>query len=246
MIILRSLLFNLAFYLNLCFWLIVALPTLLLPRWGILFIAKSWGWTSLWLLRLICGTKVVYRGLEKIPQGGLLVAGKHQSIWETFVLVTLFTDSAYVLKRELMWLPFFGWYLWKADQIPVDRGKGSLALMAMYQKAREAIGQGRQILIFPEGTRRAPGAEPAYKFGLSYMYENFGATCVPVALNSGLYWPRRSFIRRPGTIILEVLDPIPPGMAREAFHREVQNRIEAASDRLLQEGLKELASLRDS
>jgi len=240
MLILRSLLFNVAFYVNLVLWLILLIPAFLVPRRTFMRAAQLWARSSLWLLRVIAGTKVEVRGREKIPAGGMLVAAKHQSVWETFALVTLFDDPAFILKRELMWIPFFGWYAWKGGSIPVNRRAGSQALIQMTERAREEAAHGRQIVIFPEGTRRPPGAPPAYKYGVAHLYQNLGVPCLPVALNSGLYWPRRRFIRRPGTIRVEILDPILPGLPRDTFFKTMQDGIETASDRLLVEGRIEL------
>jgi 1-acyl-sn-glycerol-3-phosphate acyltransferase len=230
--VLRSVLFNVLFYLNLALDIVVAIPTFVLPRRVFMAIAKSWGRTSNWLLRVVAGVKVEYRGLEKIPPGALLVASKHQSFWEAFTLLTLFDDPAFIVKRELMWIPFFGWLLWKADQVPVDRKAKGGAMAGMIASARKALGTGRQIVIFPEGTRTAPGAPPAYKSGVTHLYAAAGVPCLPVALNSGLYWPRRKFLRRPGTIVLEVLDPIPPGLDREEFATRLEREIEGAQRRL--------------
>ena len=190
---------------------------------------------------MVCGTTVEFRGLEKIPPGALLVASKHQSLWETFALFTLFADPAYIMKRELMWIPFFGWYTWKAGMIPVDRGKGAQALADMNERARRELARDRQIIIFPEGTRRPPGAEPRYKYGIVHLYAETGVPCLPIALNSGLFWPRRSLRRYPGTIRVEVLDPIPPGLDKEEFFERLQQTIEAATARLVAEGERELA-----
>jgi 1-acyl-sn-glycerol-3-phosphate acyltransferase len=240
MLIARSLLFNVAFYANLILWLIMLIPALLLPRRGFLRMAQLWARSSLGLLRVLAGTKVEFRGLEKIPAGGALVAAKHQSLWETFALVTIFDDPTFILKRELMWIPFFGWYLKKVRCVPVNRKAGSQALVQMTAMAKDEARHGRQIIIFPEGTRRPPGAPPAYKYGVAHLYQNLGFPCIPVALNSGLYWPRRQFIRRPGTIRVEIMDPIAPGLPREEFFRLMQERIEESSDRLLGEGRREL------
>lgn len=240
MLVLRSLLFNVAFYANMILWLIMLLPALLVPRRIFMRLVKVWARQSLWLLRVIAGTKVEIRGREKIPPGGLLVASKHQSMWETFALVPLFEDPTFILKRELMWIPFFGWYTWKADCVPVNRKAGSQALIQMMARAREEARDGRQILIFPEGTRRPPGAPPAYKFGVAHLYQNLGMPCLPVALNSGLFWPRRQFIRRPGTVVVEILEPIPPGLHRDEFFPRLVEGIESASDRLLTEARAEL------
>ena len=235
MLLFRSILFNTAYYLNLVVWMIAALPTLAMPRIVFMRVARIWAGSSLWLLRVIAGTRVEFRGVEKIPEGGLLVASKHQSLWETFALLRILDDPAYVLKRELMWIPFFGWYAWKARSVPVNRSAGSSALVAMNQRAREEVAAGRQIIIFPEGTRRPPGADPAYKYGIAHLYDRLGVPCVPIALNSGCFWPRRRFERYPGTIVVEILDPIPPGMPRDQFFAQVQTSIEAASDALLRE-----------
>jgi 1-acyl-sn-glycerol-3-phosphate acyltransferase len=235
-LVFRSVLFNILFYLNLLVQLIAALPTLVMPRWGILAVARFWARTNLWLLRLICGVKVEFRGLAKIPPGPLLVAAKHQSLWETFALMLILSDPAYIMKRELMWIPFFGWYAWKAGMIPVDRTKGSQALADMNACARAELARDRQIIIFPEGTRRPPGAEPRYKYGVVHLYRETGVTCLPIALNSGLFWPRRSMRRYPGIIRVEVLDPIPPGLDKEAFFERLQRDVEAATARLVAEG----------
>jgi len=242
-IVLRSLLFNLVFYLNLGVLLLGALLTLAMPRRAVLEMAKLWGRSSVWLLGAICGTKVEFRGLEKLPKGALVVAVKHQSTWETFALLRQLDDFTFIVKRELMWIPIFGWCMAKGRMIPVDRGAGSQALGAMTKRAREEIRGGRQLIIFPEGTRRPPGAEPRYKFGVAHIYAEAGVPCVPVALNSGLFWPRRAFHRLPGTIVVEFLDPIPPGLDKDAFFQRLQNDIETATARLIAEGEAELKRL---
>jgi 1-acyl-sn-glycerol-3-phosphate acyltransferase len=194
----------------------------------------------------VCGIKVEWRGLDKIPRGGVLIAAKHQSTWETFALVTVLADPTFIIKRELMWIPLFGWCAWRAGMIPVDRGAGKAALNAITAHARAALVQGRQIVIFPEGTRRTAGAAPRYKIGVAHLYATCGVPCVPIALNSGLFWPRHHFMRFPGTVRVEVLDPIPPGRDRDAFFAELERDLEAATARLLDEGARELASYRQS
>ena len=241
MVIFRSLLFNVAFYLNLGTLLLGALVTLVLPRRAVLAMATLWGIISVWLLRVICGTRVEYRGLEKLPKGPLIVAAKHQSTWETFALLWLFEDFTFIVKRELMWVPIFGWCMWKGRMVPVDRGGGSQALAEMTERAAAEIRSGRQLVIFPEGTRRAAGAEPRYKFGVAHLYAEIGVPCVPIALNSGLFWPRRKFLRYPGTIVVEILDPIPPGLPKDQFFQRLQSDIETATARLVAEGRAELA-----
>jgi 1-acyl-sn-glycerol-3-phosphate acyltransferase len=237
----RSVIFNILFYLNLFVLIIAALPTLVMPRAGIIAVAKLWARTNLWLLRATCGITVEFRGLEKIPRGPLIVACKHQSLWETFALLPLLSDPAYIMKRELMWIPLFGWYTWKGGMIAVDRSKGSQALADMNACVRRELARNRQIIIFPEGTRRPPGAEPHYKYGVVHLYLETGVACLPIALNSGLFWPRRSLRRYPGTIRVEVLDPIPQGLSKVAFFELLQREIEAATTRLVNEGERELA-----
>lgn len=241
MLALRSVALNILFYLNLVLHIILALPTFFLPRRAFITLAKSWGHTSNALLA-VAGIRVEMRGLEKIPPGPLLVASKHQSVWETFALVPLFDDPAFIYKRELIWIPVFGWYLWKSDMVPVDRKARGGALAGMIEAARKELARGRQIVIFPEGTRTAPGAPPAYKSGLANLYAALGVPCLPIALNSGVFWPRRKFLRYPGTIVLEVLDPIPPGLDRQAFAARVQADIESATARLVAEGESQLRS----
>jgi 1-acyl-sn-glycerol-3-phosphate acyltransferase len=241
-LLVRSLIFNVLFYMNLLVQVIAALPTLVMPRRAIVGVARFWARTNLWLLRTICDIKVEFRNLEKIPRGPLLVSAKHQSSWETFALLLILPDPAYIMKRELMWIPLFGWYTWKAGMIAVDRGKGSQALVDMNARARRAAAHDRQIIIFPEGTRRAPGAAPRYKYGVAHLYSEIGVPCLPIALNSGLFWPRRSIRRYPGTIRVEVLDTIPPGLAKDVFFERLQREVEAATARLVAEGRRELAT----
>ena len=238
MILFRSILFNILFYLNLFVYFIAAIPSLFLPYRVVVAFAKAWGRTDLWLLRAVCGIDVEWIGLEKIPKGPLIVASKHQSLWETFALLTLFRDPTFIVKRELMWIPFFGWYIWKARMIPVNRGARTLALADMTERARVELQRDRQLVIFPEGTRRTPGAEPAYKFGVAHLYAETGVPCLPVALNSGLVWGRRSFLRHPGTVRVEILDPIPPGLARAEFLERLKTEIEGATARLVAAGAK--------
>jgi 1-acyl-sn-glycerol-3-phosphate acyltransferase len=240
-VIVRSILFNILFYLNLVVLLFVALATLLMPRRYVLEMAKLWGRSSVWLLRVVCGTSVEFRGVDRMPSGPLIVAAKHQSTWETFALLRWFDDFTFIVKRELMWLPIFGWCMWKGGMVPVDRGRGSQALAAMAARANLEIRRGRQLIIFPEGTRRPPGAEPSYKFGIAHLYANIGVPCIPVALNSGLFWPRRAFLRYPGTIVVEFLDPIPPGLPVDEFFQRLRDAIETATARLVAEGRAELA-----
>ena len=239
-ITIRSIVFNVVFYIHLLFWLIVAIPTFFLPRGAIIWIAKTWGRCNLVLLRVICGIKAEFRGIDKRPPGAYLAAIKHQSTWDTFALLWMFDDPAFIMKRELQWIPLFGWFTIKGRMVPVDRGAGSQALADMTERVRRELAHDRQIVIFPEGTRRAAGAEPRYKYGIVQLYAETGVPVLPIALNSGLFWPRRAFRRVPGTIVVEVLDPIPPGMDKETFFAKLQETIESATARLVDEGRREI------
>lgn len=231
----RSLLFNVLFYVTTVLFVLLGSPLLFGPRrWAMAALALH-GRFELWLLRTIVGTKLEVRGLEKLPAGACLVAAKHQSAWETFGLMPLFRDPALLMKRELFWIPFHGWFSHKFEMIPVDRDRGPSALRRMVREAKKRAAQGREIIIFPEGTRQAPGAPPDYKTGVVLLYETLGIPCVPLALNSGAFWPRRSLTHRPGTIIVEFLDPIPPGLPKAEFLGRLIGAIEPASARLLAE-----------
>lgn len=235
MIYVRSAIFNVLFYANTVFWLIVALPTFVMPYWAIVEIAKAWGRVNLFMLRWVAGIDIEVRGAEKIPKGGLIIAAKHQSAWETFALLPLFDIPLFIVKRELMWIPIFGWLMAKGRMVPVDRSAGSSALLDMTERARIEIGRGRQLIIFPEGTRRPAGAEARYKYGVAHLYAAEGVPCVPIALNSGLFWPRRTILRHPGTVLVEVLDPIMPGLEKDVFFKQLQDAIETATARLIAE-----------
>jgi len=239
----RSLLFNLLFYVTTALYVVLGSPLLFAPRsWAMAALANH-AHFELFLLRHIVGLKLEVRGHDKLPRTACLVASKHQSAWETFALIPLFRDPALLMKRELFWIPFHGWFSKKFEMIPVDRDKGPAALRAMLRETRKRVVDGREIIIFPEGTRRPPGAPPDYKTGVVLLYEALGIPCVPVALNSGLFWPRRSLLRRPGTIVVEFLDPIPPGLPKSEFLSRLIESIETASNRLLAEAkAKEPAS----
>jgi len=186
---------------------------------------------------------VDYRGLEKIPKGPLIAASKHQSMWETFALLQFFDAPLFIYKRELAWIPFFGWYLMKSKMIGVDRDGGIRSLMEMARRAPKEIRSGRQLIIFPEGTRTPVGAPPHYMTGVGQIYASSGVPCIPVALNSGLFWPRRTFMRYPGTLVVEFLDPLPPGLTRKDFIARITVAIEEATNRLVEAGRREQAQL---
>jgi 1-acyl-sn-glycerol-3-phosphate acyltransferase len=231
----RSILFVVMFYVTTTLFVVIGSPLLFGPRRLAMAALAVHARFELFLLKTIVGTHMEVRGRDKLPEGPSLVASKHQSAWETFALIPLFRDPALLMKRELFWIPFHGWFSHKFQMIRVDRDKGPAALRRMLREAKQRIADGREIIIFPEGTRRPPGAPPDYKTGVALLYEALNVPCVPVALNSGVFWPRRSWRRSPGTIVVEFLDPIPPGVPKAEFLARLKESVETASDRLLAE-----------
>lgn len=229
MLFIRSTIFNIAFYLTNIIILIFWLPSFFFlnkeNRWKIV---KLWAISLLWLHHIIVGMRFDFRGMQNIPKGtNLLVAGKHQSAWETYTLVLFFDDPAYIVKRSLMRLPLFGWYLAKMETVAIDRGKGSVALASITKNATAMMAKSpRQIILYPEGTRKLAGAPAKYKYGITHLYDTMDTPVLPVALNSGLFWARESFLRYPGTILLEFMPPIKPGLKKEAFAKKLENIIE--------------------
>lgn len=235
MILFRSIVFNLAFYVVSVLYVVVGSPLLLGPRSWAMAGLEAHGRTCLWLMRWIVGTRLEVRGREKLPEGTALIASKHQSAWDTFGLVPIFRDPCFVLKAELLMIPFYGWFCRKFEHIVVKREKPAAALRGLIRDAKVKAQQGRHIIIFPEGNRRMPGAEPDYKPGILALYEALRVPCFPVALNSGLFWPRRKFLRMPGTLVVEILDPIPAGLPRAEFKQRLETAIETATNRLIDE-----------
>ena len=232
----RALAFNFAFFAWTAILGTVGLPFLFTPRAVTMRFGRFWAASVLALLKLIVGLDHEIRGLDRLPRGGCIIAMKHQSAWDTLILPVVLGDPAIVLKRELLWLPFFGWYAARAGSIAIDRKAGAGALRRMLARARPVGVAGRPIVIFPEGTRVAAGERRPYQPGVAALYQALALPLVPVALNSGLYWGRRSFVKRPGRIILEFLDPIPPGRTRPRIMAELERRIETATAALLREG----------
>jgi 1-acyl-sn-glycerol-3-phosphate acyltransferase len=235
MILLRSLAFNVALYLFTALEAIMGLPALLLPRRLASRFGCAWAAAVLRLCTLTAGLSYEVRGRENLPRGPVIIAMKHQSAWDTFAVAALFPDPAIVLKRELLWIPFYGWYLKKAGMIGIDRQGGAASLRRLVAASERAAAEGRPIVIFPEGTRTAPGTRRPYQPGVAALYRQLGVPLVPVAVNSGLYWGRRSFLKRPGRIVVEILPPIPPGGERRAVMAALEERIETAAERLVAE-----------
>jgi 1-acyl-sn-glycerol-3-phosphate acyltransferase len=236
MLVLRSFAFNVLFYCWSAFIQILCLPTIPLSRDGVSWVQRTWIRGNFALLAAICGLRFEVRGLERLPSEPCIIAAKHQSAWDTMIFALLIRRPGYVFKRELYWIPVFGWYMLRAGGISIDRKGGARSLKRMIGAARQTIAEGRHIVIFPEGTRVAVGERLPYHPGVAALYTQLKVPVVPVALNSGLFWGRRTFLKKPGRIVLEFLEPIPPGLRRREFLEVLGQRIEPASEALAAEG----------
>lgn len=216
---------------------ILYLPTVLMPRIATIRAVAFYGHIIRFGLWLICGIRTEIRGRENMPAGPAIYAGKHHCMLDVFIPFITVRDPAIILKRELLWAPFIGWYALKMDMIPIDRAGSSKTLKAMVEAAKHAAAKGRTLVIFPEGTRRAPGAEPAYQAaGISAFNKALNVPVVPVATNAGLCWPAKGTMRKPGLIVYEILPPIEAGLDRRALMARLEADLETASNRLIEEG----------
>ncbi len=230
---LRSLVFVAWLYFSMALFAIGLSPALLGPHRYAQGVCRLWAKIVLFGLRWIAGVKVEFRGLEHRPVGACLIAGKHQSMLDVIAPFAVLPDNCFIMKKELAPLPFFGWFATKTKMIAVDRSAHSKALKDMVRQARLRFAEGRQILIFPEGTRAPVGAPPDFKPGIAALYRDLDCPCTPMATNSGVHWPAHGFRRYPGTIVFEFLPAIPAGLKREAFMTLLEERIETASNALL-------------
>lgn len=235
MIFLRSLVLNVLFLAWTTVMAITAMISILFPLGWALKVPVIWGHGTVKYLGRIAGIEFRPRGMENLPEGPLLVASKHQSAWDTAIFFCLLHRPSVVLKKELLMVPLFGTYCRKTGLIPIDRLGRVSSLRGLLKTARRMADEGRPILIFPEGTRVNPGERKSYLTGVAGLYRSLGIPVVPVALNSGMYWPRRKFLRRPGRIVVEFLEPIPPGLGRKEFMERLQMAIESKTDALVEE-----------
>jgi 1-acyl-sn-glycerol-3-phosphate acyltransferase len=238
LILVRSLLFSAIFYPWSALYAVAMVPVLVAPRSWMLVGMRIWSQSVILLLRVICGIRVEIRGRGHIPTGDALIASKHQTMFDVFVQFGVLRGSLFVFKKELLIIPIFSWIALRIGSIVVDRKGQATALRDMVRRAQEQFRLGdRQLVIFPEGTRKAPGAAPDYKPGVAGLYRELGVPVHPVATNAGVHWPAHGVLRRPGVIVYEYLEPIPPGLKRAEFMRLLEERIETASNRLLAEDL---------
>jgi len=231
----RAFLYNIAFFGGSGLLVTVALPLIVGPRRWTNALAHTWTWSMFVLLKWIVGLDYEVRGRENLPPGPAILAMKHQSAWDTMAIFALFDDPAVVLKRELWWIPVFGWFLRRHGTIAIDRHGKAAALKKLVADAEKAKADGRPIVIFPEGTRGAVGTMLPYQPGVAALYKQLDVPMVPIALNSGLYWGRRTFMKWPGKVLVQILPPIPAGIDRRKVMARLEHDIETATNALLAE-----------
>lgn len=224
----RSILFDALFYIASFVLMVVFLPLMLLSQKAIFWAGRIWVIVVMGLLRAIVGLTYRVEGLENLLAGPCIIACKHESAWETLIFHILLNRPGYALKRELTWIPLINLYFWRMGMVIIDRGAGASALKSLINGARRLMAQGRPLVIFPEGTRSTPGKSSEYQAGVGVLYRDLGVPVIPVALNSGLFWGRRSPLKRPGRITIQFLPPIQPGLPRLEFMAELTDRIESA------------------
>jgi len=233
MITVRSAIFVALFYAWSTVLALAMVPLLLTPRRWMIAAMRTWAWGIIQLLRLTCQIRVEFRGLRHLRAGAALIGAKHQCMFDTMGPLAVFADACYVMKKELMLVPFFGWYCLKAGMISIDRAGQATTLRKLLADGRAKVADGRQLVIFPEGTRTPPGKTGVYQPGVAGLYRALNTPCIPMATNSGAHWPAHGFLRRPGLIVYEFLEAIPPGLPREVFMQTLESRIESASAALL-------------
>ena len=211
----------------------LCIPFLFLPSAYIRLPAKIWITFIFFLLKTICKITYQIKGLEKVPKEPLIIVSKHQSAFETFALYYHLKNSFFIHKKQLYYIPVFGQYLLKANMVAINRKGKSSAMIKMIHEVKNKIDKGSSVIIFPEGTRKKPGEKTNYKTGFIGIYKEVKRKILPVALNSGLFWPKRPWIMREGNIIIQFLDCLPANLKREEILNIVENNIEDASNKLL-------------
>lgn len=228
----RSILFDASFYMASFVLMVIFLPLMILPQGAIFWAGRVWVKVTMWLLKAIVGLSYRIEGIENLPAGACIIACKHESAWETLIFHLLLNRPAIALKRELTWIPIINLYFKRMGMVAIDRGAGASALKSLIQGARRVMAQNRPLVIFPEGTRGTSGKPGQYQVGVAALYRDLNVPVIPVALNSGLFWGRRSLIKRPGIITWQFLSPIEPDLSRVEFMEKLVDRIESACVKL--------------
>ena len=233
MLLVRSLVFDAVLYGLMLVMGILCAPMAIWSADGANAAIKAYCRAALWSLRVICGLRVEVRGT--VPTGDVIVCAKHQSFLDILILSATLPRVSFIMKRELRWAPILGLYALRIGSTPVARGQRSRAMKEMVAHAGKGTGRPRQLVIYPQGTRVAPGAVMPYKVGAGVLYDRFGKPCVPAATNVGVFWGRHSLYRRPGLAVLEFLEPIPPGLPVAEFMARVEEVVETRSNALMRE-----------
>ncbi len=236
MTFIRSFVFNVLFFTYGTLFSIVMMLALPFPRRLLQRGLRAWMTLTMATLKIVAGIDMEFRGRHNLPPGPAIIVCKHQSAWETGIFLMIVDDATYVLKKQLLSIPFYGLLLRKSKMIAIDRNGGASSLKKLVGESLAALDEGRKVVVFPEGTRAGVGEKLPYHPGIAAVYKKANAPVIPVALNSGLFWPRRKFRKHPGCIVLEYLEPMPTGMDRKSFMAELENRIETATLRLIEEG----------
>jgi len=240
MILLRSIVLNLTFYLNVILQMVLLSPYYFLaPRKKAWIVPKNWARSNNWLMAKIVGTTFEIEGAENLPEGAFIFAPKHQSFWDAFALLPVVKDPLIIVKRELMWIPMFGQYLQKLRMIPVNRTAKGKAMAGLIDRTLAEMATGRQLIIYPEGTRRPAGSDADYRFGIARLYRDLKVPVVPCVMHMGIFWPRRTFLRFPGHFKVRILPAIPPGLDADKFFARLVDEMETASDELLLKTIRE-------
>lgn len=248
MIYLRSTIFNILNYSTLLIGVITSsiISAFMPQKWTIAMWNYGFQRLGRFYLKAICGLDIEIRGAENIKQSGVIYACKHQSAVETYFLTTYLKTATFVMKKELTYIPLFGWAFYFYGMIPIDRSSGSAAMKKMLRETKKALSEGRSVIVFPEGTRTKPGQEPQYKPGLAFLYQNLNVPVIPVASNTGFFWKKRSFLRQPGKIIFDFMPAIEPNVYKREFMQVVQEKIETKCDELNVETIKNYPSVKEA
>lgn len=231
---LRSILFNVQMYVALAVIAVGGLPFALIGgRSAAILVCRAYAHWVRFSARWIVGLRSEVRG--EVPTGDVMIASKHQSFLDILLIYSAIPRGKFIMKKELVWTPFVGWYAWLIGCIPVDRGKRGAAIKGMLERAKRPHFAGGQLIIFPQGTRVAAGVKADYKIGAGLLYRDLKQPCIPAATNVGVFWPRHGVLRKPGVAVIEFLPPIAPGLDVGDFMRQLGDTIEATSDKLMEE-----------
>lgn len=241
---LRSLVFVVQMYLAMVVVALVCLPYSLISRTGALMACHGFARWVRFSAQHICGLKSEVRG--EVPAGEVLIASKHQSFFDIIIICSVVPRPKFIMKKELVWAPIFGWYALRVGSVPVDRGKRGQAIAKMMADVKAGSDAPGQLIIYPQGTRVAPGVKVPYKIGTALLYAQLEQPCVPAATNVGVFWPRRGLLRKPGLAVIEFLPPIPPGLDNTAFMARLTDEVETASDRLVAEARAQIRKRQES